>query len=47
MRIIPVAERGLANNFSIGGWSFEVVDMDGNRIDEVLISQKPSTPATE
>ncbi|MBO9320356.1 MAG: hypothetical protein J7460_15200, partial [Chloroflexus sp.] len=26
-----------------GGWRFEVVDMDGLRVDKVLISREPET----
>lgn len=28
-------------------WRFEIVDMDGKRIDKVLVSKKTTTPATE
>jgi putative hemolysin len=29
--------------FEIGPWKFEVVDLDGRRIDKVLVSRKPPT----
>ncbi len=35
------------DHFTIDGWRFEVVDMDGNRIDKVLISMMPLTQQTE
>jgi putative hemolysin len=28
-----------ADHFSWDGWRFEVVDMDGRRVDKVLVSQ--------
>ena len=33
----------VADNFAYGDWYFEVVDIDGIRIDKVLISPKPSS----
>ena len=30
-----------------GGWRFEVVDMDGKRIDKVLVSRLPEPPTME
>ena len=33
--------------FAIEGWRFEVVDMDGNRIDKVLLSRVPAEPPEE
>jgi putative hemolysin len=32
-----------AEHFELGGWRYEVVDMDGNRIDKVLVSKPKST----
>ena len=29
---------------TIGDWVFEVVDMDGRRIDKVLVVKKPGAP---
>ncbi|MDD4914760.1 MAG: hemolysin family protein [Methylococcales bacterium] len=33
----------VADSFTYGGWSFEVVDIDGTRIDKVLITLQPDT----
>ena len=33
-----------ADNFEWGGMLFEVMDMDGRRIDKVLVSRKPVAP---
>jgi putative hemolysin len=33
-----------AEYFELDGWRYEVVDMDGNRIDKVLISRIPDLP---
>jgi putative hemolysin len=30
-----------------GGWTFEIVDMDGKRIDKVLVQRKPEEPQDE
>ncbi len=38
---IPAA----GDHFDWGGWQFEVVDMDGQRIDKVLVSRKPQSRA--
>jgi putative hemolysin len=37
-----------ADNFEFGGLRFEVVDMDGRRVDKVMVSRAPSvqSPAT-
>jgi putative hemolysin len=35
-----------AENFDWGGLRFEVVDMDGNRVDKVLVTLKPVIPAS-
>ena len=32
-----------ADHFSAEGWRFEVMDMDGNRVDKVLVSVLPNT----
>ena len=37
---VPTAGQG----FDWGGWRFEVVDMDGQRIDKVLVSPEPTSP---
>lgn len=37
---IPTA----AEHFSCGGFRFEVMDMDGNRVDKVLVSPNPKSP---
>ena len=37
-----------AEKFKAGEWEFEVVDMDRNRVDEVLASRwSPTNPAAE
>ena len=33
-----------ADAFEWGGMQFEVVDMDGRRIDKVLVMRKPAPP---
>lgn len=40
---IPVA----TDSYDAAGWKFEVVDMDGNRVDKVLISRDAVPEATE
>jgi putative hemolysin len=35
-----------AEHFELGGWRYEVVDMDGNRIDKVIVSQLPQQKET-
>jgi Mg2+/Co2+ transporter CorB len=30
------------DHFTVGNWRFEVVDMDGNRVDKILIRQVPA-----
>ena len=32
-----------ADHFCAEGWRFEVMDMDGNRVDKVLVSALPNT----
>lgn len=34
------------DHFAAAGWRFEVMDMDGNRVDKVLVSQQPSQDPT-
>jgi putative hemolysin len=34
-------------HFELGGWRYEVVDMDGNRVDKVLISKLPQKIETK
>ncbi len=34
-----------AERFDVPGWRFEVVDMDGTRVDKVLVSPAPPAPA--
>ncbi|MBI2214218.1 MAG: HlyC/CorC family transporter [Acidobacteria bacterium] len=36
-----------ADRFEVGGFSFEVVDMDGRRIDKVLVAKLPTEPGGE
>lgn len=36
---------GVSESFNFGGYSFEIVDLDGARIDKVLVSQLPSEQA--
>lgn len=36
----------VADSFSYDGWTFEVVDIDGIRIDKILISRQPAMPKT-
>ncbi len=33
-----------ADRFEYAGWTFEVMDMDGNRVDKVLATPQPSSP---
>jgi len=32
-----------SDHFEHAGWRFEVVDMDGNRVDKVLVERRSST----
>jgi magnesium and cobalt exporter, CNNM family len=43
LRRIPKA----ADWFEIDDYRFEVVDMDGRRIDKVMVSRRPPTPGEE
>ena len=36
-----------ADHFDWGGYRFEVVDMDRNRIDKLLVKQLPAAPASD
>ncbi|MDX2039152.1 MAG: hemolysin family protein [Isosphaeraceae bacterium] len=36
----------IADRFDWGGYTFEVVDMDGNRIDRVLVAPRDDSPST-
>ena len=38
---------GEGDHFSDQGWRFEVVDMDGRRIDKLLVSAEKSLPDPE
>jgi putative hemolysin len=33
------------DHFAFGGWRFEVVDMDGRRIDKILVQRQPNETA--
>ena len=33
------------DHLSFGGWKFEVADMDGNRIDRLLVQKEAPAPA--
>jgi len=37
----------VADRFEWRGWTFEVVDMDGNRVDKLLVTRPPPGPAPE
>ena len=32
----------VAETYDFGGWRFEVVDLDGKRVDKVLVSRLPN-----
>jgi putative hemolysin len=37
----------VGDRFELGGWRFEVMDMDGRRVDKVLVSPLPPEPPSE
>ena len=46
LALTPSALLMAGDHFDIGGWRFEVVDMDRHRVDKILLGKTPSATTT-